>query len=282
MKLLGVKVTVGTSIGIPFGFTLATGFPHGYDILFGLASLVCLYGFVLAHELGHIYAVQKLGYTCNGVHLFMFGGVAKIGSDVVEGTRKHPMHETLIAAAGPAVSLIYAAVFGIMYYYWPNAGTLFAFAIHVLLLIFNCLPIFPLDGGRVFRSLLASCFGYAKGTKIAGDVAVAGCLGVFVSGVLIGGWGLCIVSGIILFMSRHEVNACLEHEHNAKAFAVSKPIPFHGERVQSSLEKRYIVLRDQGVEPHEALRRAFEREFPDVIYDVILSRAIEEQHEEKR
>lgn len=275
-RVLGVNVTVGLSVGIPFGFALASGYPNGYEILFNFACLVFLYTFVLIHEFGHIYVIEKFGYTCRGVHLFMFGGATKIGDDMIEGARKQPTHETLIAIAGPAVSLIYAVVFGFMYWCWPNAGMLFVFAIHVAILVLNCLPIFPLDGGRVLRSLLAPCVGYSTGTKIAGYVAIIGCVALFVLGVLVGGWGLCIVSIIILFISRNEVTACLDHDHNVEVLVKRTPVSFLDENF-AFLEAKYIELREQGMESHEALRCALESQFPDITYDVVLSRVIEKQ-----
>ena len=259
-RLFGIEITLGPSLLIPFAFVIGGSFLDFYATLFNVTCLIFLYVFVLAHELVHVYVAEKAGYVCEGVHIFMFGGVAKIGPDMIAGIRKHPIHETLIAVAGPAVSLIYAVVFGGMFYYNPNAGMAFATGIHVAILILNLLPIFPLDGGRVFRSLLAQMTSYRTATKIAGDVAFLGCTGLFIFGVLAGAWTLCIISIMLLFMSRSEVKVCLAHDRNVEILAGRKPIPSYDEN-PTLLGDKYMEFVTQGMEPREAFHRAFDWRF---------------------
>src|SRR5712691_49300 len=145
-------------------------------VLFILALFLC----VLLHEFGHITMARRFGVSTPDVILLPIGGVARL-----QRIPDRPKHEFLIAAAGPAVTLLIAALL----YLWmtvrglrpelpeSDVGQLpFVTQLllaNVMLLLFNLLPAFPLDGGRLLRALLASRMGVVRGTRVAAGIGQA-------------------------------------------------------------------------------------------------------------
>lgn len=132
---------------------------------------------VLLHEFGHIRAARHYGIPTPDVILTPIGGVARIAR-----MPDRPREELVIALAGPLVTLVLAALLagGVLLFEGGNALTPSWFDdvsiwaalawTNVVLLVFNLIPAFPMDGGRVLRALLASRIGMVRGTRIAARV----------------------------------------------------------------------------------------------------------------
>lgn len=151
----------------------------------GALFLVLLFGCVLLHEFGHVFAARAFGVRTPDVTLYPIGGVARL-----ERMPANPKQELIVALAGPAVNVVIAlalfvlvgagTVFGAM----TNPGGSFLIqlaVVNVWLVAFNMIPAFPMDGGRVLRSVLAMRMGRAKATEIAVSVGkvMAVLLGIF-------------------------------------------------------------------------------------------------------
>jgi len=126
--------------------------------IMGLIAAVMLFVCVLLHELGHSFAARAYGIPVTRVTLFFFGGVAQIAREA-----NRPSVEFVIALAGPLVSVLLAGlcyrVAAVMQVESESALMVFAIVqylavINSAILIFNLLPGFPLDGGRILRSLI--------------------------------------------------------------------------------------------------------------------------------
>lgn len=134
-----------------------------------IASLL-FFASVLGHELAHSLVGRAEGVTVSSITLFLFGGVAQMDSEA-----KKAGAEFRMAAAGPAASLLIGGLFGLVWFLsrdslWPVVSdTLWWLAlINGLLALFNLIPGFPLDGGRVLRSVLWRTSGnYGRATRIA-------------------------------------------------------------------------------------------------------------------
>ena len=136
-------------------------------------SLLALFACILLHEFGHILMARRFGVRTPDVILLPIGGVARL-----ERIPDEPKQELLIALAGPAVTLaIIVVLYAILR---ATAGPVnllqltpetpflaFLVAVNIYLLLFNLIPAFPMDGGRVLRALLASRLGLLRGTRIA-------------------------------------------------------------------------------------------------------------------
>ena len=149
----------------------------------GLIGALGLFVCVLAHELSHSLVAKEACIPVEGITLFIFGGMARIGAEA-----QTPDIEFKVAAAGPAMSLAIGTVCGIMYlvgrsFLPPQAvALLFYFAfINILLMMFNLVPGFPLDGGRLLRAILWKTLGnFRQATYVAsicGRVVAAALIG---------------------------------------------------------------------------------------------------------
>ena len=135
----------------------------------GIVTSLLFFASVLAHELSHSLVAKKYGIPVKSITLFIFGGVARITKEATKAGV-----ELKMAAAGPACSLAIGALCALLWFFSrdisePVAGvTLWLAQINVLLAVFNLIPGFPLDGGRVFRSILWRFTGnYKTSTRIA-------------------------------------------------------------------------------------------------------------------
>jgi len=121
--------------------------------LVAAATALLFFASVLAHELSHAIVARRFGLKVEGITLFIFGGATSIDSD-----SRTPREEALIAIAGPAMSLVIGAVLlGLtVLVAQPQLAALFGWLgfINLLLGIFNLVPGFPMDGGRVLRAIL--------------------------------------------------------------------------------------------------------------------------------
>lgn len=164
----------------------AAWFPQHYEswslsarIGAGLITSVLFFASVLAHELMHSIVAQRQGIPVQSITLFIFGGVSQITSEP-----KQPKDEFRMAIVGPLSSLVLGGIFFGIYFGWRNVDTfavqfITAIAywlgyINLVLGVFNLIPGFPLDGGRVLRSLIWWRSGNLKNaTRIASNAGRA-------------------------------------------------------------------------------------------------------------
>ena len=135
----------------------------------GIVTSLLFFASVVAHELAHSLVARFYGIPVKSITLFIFGGMAQIAREA-----SRPGAELKMAAAGPACSLAIGGLFALLWLFTrgiiePVAALAFWLAqINVVLVIFNLIPGFPLDGGRVFRSLMWHFIGnYKRSTQIA-------------------------------------------------------------------------------------------------------------------
>jgi Zn-dependent protease len=124
--------------------------------LLGLASVLLLFASILLHELGHALVARRQGVRVAGIDLWLLGGVARL-----EGEAHAPGQELRFALAGPAVTAVVLASFAVLRTLLPGSTPAalralvdYQVLINALILGFNLMPAFPLDGGRVARALL--------------------------------------------------------------------------------------------------------------------------------
>src|SRR4051812_26362350 len=158
------------------------GWPRPTYWIVGGAAALLLFVSVLLHELCHSIVAQARGLVVHSITLFIFGGVSNIAQESDD-----PQDEFLIAVVGPLCSLVLAGVFWLAWQAVPgdtgplNALLYYQALVNFMLAVFNILPGFPLDGGRVLRAILwGATRSMVRGTNIAsmvGQVVAFGFIG---------------------------------------------------------------------------------------------------------
>jgi Zn-dependent protease/CBS domain-containing protein len=146
------------------------------DAVYGVMFILVLFACVVLHEFGHIFAARRYGIRTPDVTLLPIGGVASM-----ERMPEKPGQEIVVALAGPAVNAVIALVLigllglrldtaqvtveALQENFWVQVAVA-----NVILLVFNLIPAFPMDGGRVLRALLAMWLGFGPATKVAARI----------------------------------------------------------------------------------------------------------------
>ncbi|HSR87557.1 MAG TPA: site-2 protease family protein [Pontiella sp.] len=181
-----------------------------------LTGAIGLFASVALHELGHSVVAQAKGGHIREIVLYPFGGAAKISNIPVK-----PLDEILVALAGPAVSLILGiigTVVGLRIFSMHpemnyNPLILELGIINIVLFVFNLFPVFPMDGGRVLRAVLAIKKSRVEATRIAATIGKYFCIFFVVYGLLKMNLLLAFIGAYIYFAGQAEYRqVMLEHQ----------------------------------------------------------------------
>jgi Zn-dependent protease/CBS domain-containing protein len=226
----------------------------------GVLFISLLFMCVLLHEFGHITAARHYGVQTPDVILLPIGGVARL-----ERIPEEPAQELVVALAGPAVNVVIAALLylalggfvpeGGLEIDNPGVGLLERLlAANLFLVVFNLIPAFPMDGGRVLRAFLAYRFGYARGTQIAATVGQALAFA-FGLGGLVGGNPMLVFIALFVYL------AATSEAHAAQMREVLR-----GMIVDDAMVTRFEALTPASrvADAVECLLRTTQHEFPVV------------------
>lgn len=223
-------------------------------VLFGSLVLLAVFGCVLLHELAHAIVALRYGLRVRDITLLPVGGVAR-----VEQVALSPKAESAIALAGPMLNLLIAAALtplvilvaatrgverplNVLLFadeLSPTGFLLYLWVANILLALFNLLPAFPMDGGRVLRAILSMFRSRLSATRIAVAIGQVFAIVLAIGGVLVGDYLMPLVSAFIL------VAAWMEGRHVAIETALRR------------LEVGQFALWDAGgVQPDEPLAHA--------------------------
>jgi len=183
--------------------------------------LLLLFFCVVLHEFGHAFAAKAFGINTPDITLLPIGGVARL-----ERMPEEPVQELIIAVAGPAVNLVIAGCFFLTggSFIYPLTLSMglrdLVLTINVMLLLFNLLPAFPMDGGRVLRALLATRLSYARATQIAANIGQA-CAFIFgLLGLMNGNYMLVFIA-LFVYIGASQEAALAQMRDVSRRFPVS-------------------------------------------------------------
>ncbi len=262
-RIAGSEIRIHLTFLILLAWFAVAGYMEGGaaaaldTVLFVVAVFAC----VVLHELGHAIAARRYGITTPDITLWPIGGIARLSR-----MPDDPAQEIVIAVAGPLVNVVIAAVLIILFHGHfdlqsaatienPQGGFIARLVtVNVILVAFNLIPAFPMDGGRVLRALLAFRLGRQRATEIAARIG-QGLAFVF------GFWGLMSGNAILVFIAIFVFLAAAGEAGQAGMRAAAKGVPVDRAMVRTfeSLGPRATV--DDAA---DALIRTTQREFPVV------------------
>lgn len=236
-KIFGIPVFLHWSFGLLFVYVLFSGLSRDLNApqiiwfqLLTLATFCC----VLLHEFGHALTARRYGVPTRDIVLYPIGGVARL-----EYMPQKPMQELVVAIAGPLVNIAIAILLSPVFYYAVSGiqergfpanesdfiGDYFWFLpmlliINVGLAIFNLIPAFPMDGGRVFRALLSSKLGRRKATRIATLLGQVLAVGMVVFGIWDTEQISFVLIGVFIFIAAARENRFVKQDDIWSRFTV--------------------------------------------------------------
>jgi Zn-dependent protease/CBS domain-containing protein len=246
-RFFGIGVYLHVTFLLLLGF-IATGqwLADPDSVLTGVGLYVAVFGCVLLHEFGHALTARRFGIQTKDITLLPIGGVARL-----ERLPEKPWHEFLVTIAGPAVNLVIALLllpfvllqggFKGPVTFPPSEGPFIEtlLLLNLWLVAFNLLPAFPMDGGRVLRSLLSMKLGNMRATAIAAKTGQVMAVLFVMAGVLLPQVFLIVIAFFVWSGAAQE-----------NRFAQVRDI-FRGATTGSAMQTNLVTL-----EPNDTLARA--------------------------
>lgn len=271
-RLWGINVYMHWTFLILLGWILVSNMNQGQTLaqsLMAVGFILVLFACVVLHEYGHALTARRYGIITKNITLLPIGGVANM-----EKMPEKPIQELWVALAGPAVNIIIAI--GLFIYFqfiggFPNieefTGEITSrnflfniFIVNIILALFNLIPAFPMDGGRVLRALLAMRFERVQATNIAAKIGQFLAIVFVFIGLLPGSNFWLIFIGLFIFLgagaeanfettrsvlSKYKVRDVLMHQfttlHAFETIEKAVPILLDGQ------EKEFLVEQDNEI-----------------------------------
>ncbi len=207
-RVAGIDVYMHATFLVLLAYAAYSGFEHRHewlDAVGGVLFIALFFCVVVMHELGHCLTARRFGIETHDITLLPIGGLARLSR-----LPEKPSQELLIALAGPAVNVVLGVVLYLVLRAPPQerllagvrlvGGDLLVnlFYANGLMAVFNLVPAFPMDGGRVLRALLAMRMDFAKATSVAATIGQALAWGFGAIGLYHNIWWLVIAIFVFL------------------------------------------------------------------------------------
>ncbi|HEY0128766.1 MAG TPA: site-2 protease family protein [Rubrobacteraceae bacterium] len=233
-RAFGIDVKVHWTFLLLLAFFAFAGYQRTGSLANALVTtviIVALFLCVLLHEYGHSLVAQRLGSEVQDITLLPIGGLARMKT-----LPERPIDEVKVAVAGPLVNVVLAPIFfGLALLFGgslsvptniltgvDSLGQAFAYlgVINVALVVFNMIPAFPMDGGRVLRGLLATRLGPVRATNISSTVGQTFAILFIVFGFLSNNFLLALV-GFFVFLGASGENQMVRQREQMRGLAVA-------------------------------------------------------------
>lgn len=209
-KIFGIELRVHATFFLLLAWVGIAGYSTGgtTGAVVSLTYILVLFVCVVAHEFGHALTARRFGIRTRDVTLLPIGGLARL-----ERMPEKPIEEVLVALAGPAVNLVIFAILALIFGL-PSAETpdQLSFAdlpgqialLNLMLALFNLIPAFPMDGGRVLRALIAMGTDRVRATRIAAAAGQGLAFAMGLYGLLIGSPMLLLIAFFVFISAGAE------------------------------------------------------------------------------
>jgi len=246
-KIAGVTVRIHATFWLLGIYVVISALSQGAGaagVAVSAVAVAVVFGVVVLHELGHALAARYYGVQTRDITLYPIGGVASL-----ERMPHNPMHELVIAIAGPMVNVVLAALaFLLLQVSSFSAGLTFFLqqflSLNIILTVFNLLPAFPMDGGRVLRSLLARKINRYQATRVAVSVGKIMAILFFIAGLtgFYGGINLIIIGAFVWIAGQSELRMeAMRYQYQRQRDGGAGPGPFSGSHTASRVPTYRIV-----------------------------------------
>lgn len=315
-KVGGIRIEIHWTFTLLLLWVLFSTLKQGGDkgmVLFNIALIVVLFFCVVLHELGHSYMAHRFGIPTRSITLLPIGGVAS-----VDKMPEEPQRELAVALAGPAVNVLIALLLllvvplneyrGFTVEQWEqffaapsrDAFLVYLLMANILLVVFNLIPAFPMDGGRVLRALLGFSYNRARATDIAARLGQGLSFIFLILGLLFNPF--LVIIAIFIFFGAYAENKMVQQNYQLRGHKVREALitdftPHHPEEplqkaietILKGTEKDFIVVRggkaigilpnktilEHAKAPQRPIGELIKPSFPSVGPDSDLRKAIE-------
>ncbi len=268
-KFFGIPVKIHWTFALLFLWVGWVAHSEGFGqkgVLWLTLFVLALFACVVLHEFGHALTARRFGVQTKDIILLPIGGVARL-----DKLPEKPWHEFLVAIAGPAVNVVIAGLLAPYFFLYSFSTfqrnlmygmTMESFSdfipmlifLNIVLAIFNLIPAFPMDGGRIFRALLSIRIGRSKATRMASYLGQLLAVLMIVYGLWEGGFTTILI-GAFVFMSASQENKMVQNQslldgHTVAeimqteftVFRLEDPVFMAIERVKRGGAKNFLVL----------------------------------------
>ena len=315
-RLGGIEIQVHWTFSLLLIWVLFSTYKQGGDAamaLFNTVLVLVLFLCVVLHELGHSRMAMRFGIQTRSITLLPIGGVASL-----ERMPEKPKEELAVALAGPAVNVVIALLLFLLvplktyraftpeqweqFFAAPSLDTFLVYLLmaNILLVVFNLIPAFPMDGGRVLRALLGFSFNRARATDIAARLGQAVSFIFLILGLFFNPF--LVIIAIFVFFGAYTENKMVQQDYQLRGHLIREalltditvlhpgdPLQKAIETILKGTEKDFIVSLDGKVvgllpnkvilenarQPEQSIEELMVREFPLLRPDSGLKEAIQ-------
>lgn len=293
-KFAGIPVKVHWSFGLLISYVVYIGMTEDDAGLFGtlllLGFVLLMFLCVVLHEYGHALTARRYNVDTKDIILSPIGGIARL-----DRLPEKPIEEFYVAIAGPMVNVVIILILSLYFLFFPETfeiiSSFFAgyitekfplihyfipllIIVNIILVLFNMIPAFPMDGGRVLRSLLSMKIGKLKATQIASYLGRLLAVGIFIYAIWKGNIFTSFIGIFVFFTATYEYRLVKQesmlNNHTAEELMNSLFSRFkYSDTIQTVLtskhdfEKNFLIFDDDenvvGVLHEAFLKEAIKR-----------------------
>jgi len=246
--IAGIRIEVHVTFLLMLAWVAMSTSSGARDGLRTALGVVLLFACVMLHELGHALAARRFGIRTREIVLLPIGGVARL-----ERMPEKPAQEMFVALAGPAVNVVLAvALGGVLMAQGARPETLparaesgelltYLFVANLAMIVFNLVPAFPMDGGRVLRAALAFFMPYARATRFASLVGQGFALLFAAAGIFVLKNPMLVFIALFVFVTAGEERALVQTRTSLTGLPVSAAMVTAFVSLETRHELQYAV-----------------------------------------